>query len=278
MGTTRNLKNQVALVTGGGRGLGRALAHALAEEGAAVSILARTRSQVEETVKSIEKLGGRVVSLVGDVSNTDDIERIVSLTEEQLGPVDLLINNAAVGGEVKSDWETDPEQWWRTMEINLRGPYLCIRRILPGMVERGKGKVINISTGAVQGQFPYLGPYTISKTALTQYSNILASQLQGTGISVFAYDPGFLRTYLTEVYGQRPEIHSSLRDMFKAGLEQGLDTPMETTVRKIISLASGQADALTDRFISVGDNETELLSRTEEILDKDLYTLRINQS
>ena len=277
MNTNRNFKDQVALVTGGGRGLGRALAHALAAEGAAVSVMARTRSEVEETVKSIKDLGGRAVSVAGDVSNTDDVEKIVSITEEQLGPVDLLVNNAGVGGEVKSDWETDPEEWWQTLKINLRGPYLCIRRILPGMVERGKGKVINISSGAVQGHFPYLGPYTISKTALTQYSNILANQLQGTGISVFAYDPGFLRTHLTEVDGQKPEIHSSLRDMFKAGLEQGLDTPMETTVRKLIFLASGQADALSGRHISVGDNEAELLSRTEEILDKDLYTLRLNQ-
>lgn len=276
MDAKKNLKDQVALVTGGGRGLGRAFAHALAAEGAVVSVTARTRSQVEETVKSIEDLGGRAVSIVGDVSNSDDIERMVSITEEQLGPVDLLVNNAGVGGEVKPDWETDPENWWRTLEINLKGPYLCTRRVLPGMVERGKGKVINISSGAVQGHFPFLGPYTISKTALTQYSFILANQLKGTGVSVFAYEPGFVRTYLTEVYGQTPEIHSSVREVFKTGLEQGLDTPMKSAVRMFIFLASGQADALSGRFISVSDEESELLSKTEEILHKDLYTLRVN--
>lgn len=110
------MNGQVALVTGGGRGLGRAFAQALAAVGAAVSVTAKSRNQVEETVKSIEDQGGRAISVVGDISNPDDVERIVSFTEEQLGPVDLLVNNAGVGGEVKPDWDTDPQDWWRTME------------------------------------------------------------------------------------------------------------------------------------------------------------------
>lgn len=110
------MNGQVALVTGGGRGLGRAFAQALAAVGAAVSVTAKSRNQVEETVKSIEDQGGRAISVVGDISNPDDVERIVSFTEEQLGPVDLLVNKAGVGGEVKPDWDTDPQDWWRTME------------------------------------------------------------------------------------------------------------------------------------------------------------------
>jgi NAD(P)-dependent dehydrogenase (short-subunit alcohol dehydrogenase family) len=274
MDNQSDLNGQVALVTGGGRGLGRAFAQALAAVGAAVSVTARSRNQLEETVKSIEAQGGRAISVVGDISNIDDAERIASFTEEQLGPVDLLVNNAAVGGEVKPDWETDPQDWWRTLEINLRGPYLCIRRILPGMVARKKGRVINLSSGAVQGGLPYLGAYTVSKTALTQYSNLLAGQLRDTGVSVFAYEPGFVRTYMTEVHGLSPEIHSSVRDLFKTSLEQGTDTPIENSVRTFMFLVSGQADALSGRIISVGDDSMELLSRTEEILDKDLYTLR----
>lgn len=112
------MNGQVALVTGGGRGLGRAFAQALAAVGAAVSVTAKSRNQVEETVKSIEDQGGRgrAISVVGNISNPDDVERIVSFTEEQLGPVDLLVNKAGVGGEVKPDWDTDPQDWWRTME------------------------------------------------------------------------------------------------------------------------------------------------------------------
>lgn len=144
------------------------------------------------------------------------------------------------------------------------------------MVALGKGRVINLSSGAVQGFLPYLCPYTVSKTALTQYSNLLAGQLKDMGVSVFEYAPGFVRTYLTEVHGQLPEIHSSVRELFKSGFEQGTDTPIEASVHMFMFLASGQADTLSGRFISVSDEASELLSRTEEILDKDLYVLRLN--
>lgn len=275
MNSRSSLKGHVALVTGGGRGLGRAFAYALASAGAAVSVAARSRNQLEETLRGLEAQGARAMSVVGDVSNPEDVKNIVSLTEDRLGPVDLLVNNAGVGGEAKSDWETDPQDWWRTLEINLRGPYLCIRSVLPGMVARGRGRIINLSSGAVQGGLPYLGAYTVSKTALTQYTNILAGQLKDSGVSVFAFAPGFVRTHMTEVHGQSPEVHSSIRELFKQNFEQGSDTPIEATTLTFMFLASGQADALTGRFISVGDEASGLLSRMGEILNKDLQTLRL---
>lgn len=277
MDTQPDFNGQVALVTGGGRGLGRAFAQALAAAGAAVSVTARTQHQLDETVESIEARGGRAISVAGDISNEDDVARIVSSTEDQLGPVDLLVNNAAVPGEGKPDWETDPHDWWRSMEINLKGPYLCVRKILPGMVARHEGRIINLASGVVQGPLPYLGVYTVSKTALTQYTNVLAGQLTGTGVSVFAFNPGFVRTHMTEVYGVSAEMHSSVRNRFKTWLEQGADTPLESAVSTFMLLASGQADALSGRFISVSDDLTELLSKEKEILDKDLHTLRVSR-
>jgi NAD(P)-dependent dehydrogenase (short-subunit alcohol dehydrogenase family) len=271
-----DLNGQVALVSGGGRGLGQAFAQALAAVGATVSVTARSRNQLKETVKIIESQNGRAISVVGDISNPDDVENMVSFTEAQLGPVDILVNNAGVGGEVKPDWETDPQDWWRTVEINLKGPYLCTRRILPGMVARGKGRIINLSSGAVRRRFPYLGAYSVSKIALTQYSTLLASQLEGTGVKIFSYNPGLVRTHMSEVHAYSPEVHNSIRDVFQARFEQGADTPMEAAIRMFMFLASGQADALSGRLISVNDDASELLSKTEEILAQDLYTLRLN--
>ena len=132
-----DLTGHVALVTGGGRGLGRAFAEALSRSGAAVAVTARSEEQLAETVKLIESAGGRGLAIAGDASDPQSVEQAVTAVEGQLGPVDILVNNAGVSGEIKEEWLTDPEEWWRTLEINLRGPYMFSRRALPGMIERG---------------------------------------------------------------------------------------------------------------------------------------------
>jgi NAD(P)-dependent dehydrogenase (short-subunit alcohol dehydrogenase family) len=120
--TPIDLTGSVALVTGGGRGLGRAFALALAAAGAQVVVTARTTAQVAETVELIECAGGSALALPSDVSVPDEVTHLVA-TAEQLGPVDILVNNAGVAGPMGSVWEVDPEDWWHTMAINLRGPF-----------------------------------------------------------------------------------------------------------------------------------------------------------
>ena len=129
-----DLTGHVALVTGGGRGLGRAFAQALSKAGAVVAVTARSEDQLAETVKLIEGAGGRALAIVGDASVPEQMERVVTAVEGQLGPVDILVNNAGSIGELKEEWLTDPDEWWRTLEINLRGSYMFIRRRLPGMI------------------------------------------------------------------------------------------------------------------------------------------------
>ena len=270
-----DLSGQVALVTGGGRGLGRAFAQALAESGAAVAVTARSADQLAETVKLIEGAGGRAIAITGDVSDQGDVERAVSTTEQQLGPIDLLVNNAGVAGAMALGWEVDPNEWWRTLEINLRGPLLFARAVLPSMIARRNGRIINISSGAAYNRLAYLGAYCTSKAALTHWTNCLAGETQKYGVSVFAFTPGLVLTPAAKHIIESPDVPQPLAGRFRGMFKDGLDTPMERAVEMFMFLASGKIDSLSGRCISVRDDESELLRRVEEIQRDDLYTLRL---
>ncbi|MBI3943182.1 MAG: SDR family NAD(P)-dependent oxidoreductase [Chloroflexi bacterium] len=142
------LNGQVAIVTGGGRGLGQAFAQALAAAGVKVAITARTGAQLDETVRLIEHAGGVVMAFTTDVTDRPAMKQVLATVEQQFGPLDILVNNAAVITPLGYDWEIDPDEWWRTLEINLRGPFECTHMVLPGMMARRKGRIINVTSGA----------------------------------------------------------------------------------------------------------------------------------
>jgi NAD(P)-dependent dehydrogenase (short-subunit alcohol dehydrogenase family) len=268
-----SLKDQVVIVTGGGRGTGRAFALALADAGASVAVTARTQKELDETVELIRSSGGRAIAISGDVSDPSDVERVVSTTKNELGPVDILINNAGVTGPVGAEWESDPDEWWRTMEINMRGPYLMTRAVLPSMVSRKRGRIINISSAVTIRTIPYFAPYTVSKAAMIYYTQNLASQVREHGISVFAYHPGGPETEMSRHLAESPEVHDSVGNIFRGLYEKDAHTPMEIPVRDIMLMASGKADALTGRFLIHTDDHEEMLARADEIVSNDLYVL-----
>ncbi len=259
----------MALVTGGGRGLGRAFAQALATAGAAVAVAARSENQLTQTVELIDYAGGRAIAIPGNVSNQRAVAEMVSTTEQQLGPVSILVNNAGLG-TTGSLWEVDSDDWWRTLEVNLRGPYLCSRAVLPGMIARGHGRIINLTSGAAWTQAAYMTAISASKAALTVLTNCLAAETMEHGISVLAFAPGLVRTAMSE----SPDLHESVKERFQARFEEGSDTPMERCVQKFMFLASGRADALSGRSFDVNDEEDDMLRRIDEIRQDDLYTLR----
>ncbi len=270
------LRGQVAIVTGAGRGLGRATALALARAGARVVVIARSEEQLAETVRGVTEAGGEALAVVADVSDAAAVERMAREVERTLGPVDLLVNNAGTVGPLGPMWEADPGDWWHSIEVNLRGPYLCSHALLPGMIERRHGRIINLSTGAATVAVAYMGAYVVAKTALTRFTENLAAELINSGVSVFAIDPGTVRTAMTEQVLES-EAGKKCLPWFRKLFDRGRDVPAEKAAQLVVQLASGRADALSGRFIDVSDDLAKLLERLGDVKSANLYTLCVRK-
>jgi len=182
--------SRVALVTGGGRGIGRAIALRLAADGLAVAVAARSRDQVDDTARAA---GARALALMLDVTDAASIAAALERTTRELGPVDVLVNNAGVA-ESAQFVKTEPDFWDRHFAVNVRGPYLLTRAVLPGMLERRWGRVINVASLAGLFGSPYVTAYTASKHALVGFTRALATEVSGKGVTVNALCPGFTAT------------------------------------------------------------------------------------
>ena len=276
----RPLTGQLALITGSGRGLGRAYAIALAKAGATVVVTARTENEIQSVQREIEQDGGDALAISVDVTDKNALAKLVTMIEQQLGSIDLLINNAGVLRAIGRVTEMDADDWWREVEINLRGAFLCSQAVLPGMIGRKHGRIINMAS--VGGLFAVdcFSAYCTSKSALIRFSECLATENKEYGIFVFAINPGNVRTSMTEylhdseIVGRRaPWMQQDWRQRFS----DATDTPMERSVKLILQLATGQADVLSGRYIDVEEDLIKLLAHIDEIQSKDLYTLRLQE-
>jgi 3-oxoacyl-[acyl-carrier protein] reductase len=249
------LDGQVALVTGAGRGIGASIARELASAGARVAITARSREQIEQVAKEI---GGMAV--VADVARREDVESLVREVDKQLGPVDLLAANAGTGIDEGAAWEVTPEEWWRVLEVNVLGVYLCCRAVIPGMLQRGRGRIVITGSGAAYLPGQANTAYSSSKAAVCRFGETLAAQLEGR-IPVFVFSPGLVRTAMTDRFGD---------DMPW--------TPPELAPRLVRVLASGRADALAGRYIHAEHDDIEdLIQRADEVREQDLNAIRLRR-
>lgn len=272
MNDTAGLHGQHALVTGGSRGIGRAIAHALAAAGAAVAVLARNEPELMETSRLIESTGGRCLALSADITDRFAVDAAVARAEAELGPVDLLVNGAGSHLAVGELWQVDPDLWWADVESNLRGPFHCCRAVLPGMIARGRGRIVTIASGAALEPRPYSTAYAAAKAAALRLTDSLHAALREQRIAVFAIHPGGVRTALTE------RILAS--DAGRAAYPhwQTLDwQPPERAAALVVAIASGRADALSGRYLDATDDLGTLLARAAEIERDDLYTLRLQR-
>ncbi len=257
----------VALVTGGGRGIGQGVALRLAKEGWAVAVTARSADQLEETVAQSK---GRMIAVVADVAASESVKAMVREVEGRLGRVTLLLNNAGTAGPLGPFWENDPEDWWRCQQVNLCGPMLCCREILPGMIARNAGRIINVVSGAGCQPFPDMSAYVTSKTALIRLGEQLALELQPYAVSVFSIRPGIVRTAMVEESRHRLPFVQKL-------LDDGLEVTPDVVADLVLFLASGRADALSGRLFSVGEDVEEMVRRASEVRRDDLYALRVRK-
>jgi NAD(P)-dependent dehydrogenase (short-subunit alcohol dehydrogenase family) len=249
------LAGQVALVTGGGRGIGAGIAHELAAAGATVAVAARTKTQVEQTARDI---GGLPLEL--DVTDQDAVERAVAETERELGSLTLLVANAGLGNQDGATWEMDPADWWRVLEVNVLGVHLCCRAVIPGMLERGAGRIAITGSGAAYLPGSAHTAYPASKAAACRYGETLANELAGR-IPVFFFSPGLVQTEMT-----------------KGAPDDAPWTPPELAPRLVRVLASGRADALAGRYIHAEHDDIEdLIARADEIRENDLNAIRLQR-
>jgi 3-oxoacyl-[acyl-carrier protein] reductase len=249
------LDEQVVLVTGGGRGIGASIARELAAAGAKVAVSARTATEVEEVANEI---GG--LAVVADVTKRDDVEGMIATVEAELGPIDVLVANAGIGTEGGSTWEVDPEEWWRVLEVNMLGVHLSCRSVIPGILERGQGRIVITGSGAAYLPGSTSTAYPASKAAVCRYGETLANELRGR-IPVFVISPGLVQTDMTSHFGEDLPW-----------------TPPELAPRLVHVLASGRADALAGRYLHAEHDDIEdLIARADEIEREDLNAIRLRR-
>src|SRR4030095_9690341 len=190
------LHKKNALVTGAGRGLGRALALELASAGAHVALVARNRKELKQVEEEIRTAGGVAHALPGDVRNKQSVYPLVGQAARLLSPIDLLVNNASTLGEIplRDLVDTDCESLSRVIETNLIGPFRLMKAVVGNMWIRGEGLILNISSDAAVQAYPQWGAYSVSKAGLDHLTRIFASEFQGSGVSFLSVDPGEMDT------------------------------------------------------------------------------------
>jgi NAD(P)-dependent dehydrogenase (short-subunit alcohol dehydrogenase family) len=196
-----------------------------------------------------------------DVSDRESVKRLVGTVESTHGRLDLLVSNAGISIDEEAAWEVEPEDWWRVFEVNVLGVYLCCRAVIPGMLARGGGRIVNVASGAAYLPGVSSTAYSASKAAVHRFSETLARQLAPRGIPVFSISPGLVRTRMTESFA-----------------EDAPWTPPELAPRLVRALASGRLDGLAGRYLHAEhDDVDDLAARLDEILEEDLNAIRLRR-
>jgi 3-oxoacyl-[acyl-carrier protein] reductase len=269
------LKGKVALITGAGRGIGRAIALAFAREGARLAVTARTVPELEETAAQARKLGRECLAIAADVSQRDDVSRLVNELLQAFGQIDVLVNNAGTQGPIGPLAENDADSWVRTFQVNVFGVFYFIKAVLPHMMARREGKIINVSGGGATAPRPHFSAYGASKTAILRLTETLAEEVRAFNIQVNAIAPGAVNTrMLQEILdaGEAAGPELELAHQRQAG--RGI--PAELAARLAVFLSSGASGSLTGKLISAPHDGWESWdeARIKELMTLPWLTLR----
>jgi NAD(P)-dependent dehydrogenase (short-subunit alcohol dehydrogenase family) len=256
--TEARLDDQVAVVTGGGRGIGRAAAMRLAEAGASVMVTARTASEIEETAEQIRAGAGVARAFPADVSDWHEVRRLARETEQTLGPADVVVVNAGVVEPVGDTWEVDPHGWEKNLAINLTGAFFTARAFLPSMVERDTGVLIFTSSGAATHTVAGWSAYCAAKAGLDHFVRNLAAELDQAELSIRAHTfyPGVVDTSMQKRIRQTPEETFPGVSKYRRYHEDGVLRPPEEPAALVWWLATRMAAEFHGRTVSIDDPET----------------------
>ncbi len=259
------MATRVAVVTGASRGIGRVLAERLRAAGQTVAAIARSATDLDDLAAATGALPFAL-----DVSDPGGVEDVFARILAKVGVPDLLVNNAAISGGSGLTWELPEQDWWRVFEINVRGTYLCTRAVLPAMMARGSGRIINLSSGAatfpvgLENDGELTSAYMASKAAVNRFTEAVAGECFSAGVRVFSMSPGMVKTDMTE------EIFTDIWD------DEDTWTPIETPVDLIMDLDAGMLDALSGRYLRAAiDDWRSLAERADEVIELDTHALRL---
>ena len=273
MADRRRLEGRVALITGGGRGIGRQIALAYAEEGARLALAARTELELGETAQLVAaQFGTEVLTVIADVSDRGQVEWAVARTLDHYGAIDVLVNNAGNIGPVGKAWENDPDEWARTIAVHLMGVYYGCHAVIPSMLQRGRGRIVNMS--GVGG--PNTTAYDAAKTAIVNLTENLALELADTPITVNAISPGSINTRMWE---ETRDLSLAIGDMatYERGVQvtSGQGASIERAAELAVFLGSDDCGTLSGRLIrAFADRFEEFPDRADEIMASEAYLLR----
>lgn len=230
------LDGQVALITGSGRGIGRAIASLFAAEGARVTVTARSADEIESAAEEIRAAGGEAIAVTGEVTDEADVNRVVEETVDRFGQIDILVNNAGANLPHIDLVDIEPDDWRRVIDVNINGMYLCTRAVIPHMTSRGSGKIINVSSIGGRRGGRGRGPYRVTKAGMINLTETLAAELREHGINVNCICPGGVDTEMMRMIAGGGRIRSELIQ------------PVEIA-RIALFLASDESSAITGTSI-----------------------------
>ena len=269
------LADEVSVITGAGRGIGREIALAHAREGARVALLSRTASEIEAVARTIVSEGGIAKAYAVDVVDLDAVTKVIASVEDALGLVTLLVNDAAVFQAIGPIWTVDAADWWRDVEVSLRGTFNCCRTVLPGMLERRRGRIINMAGGGTAGSFPQGSGYGTGKAGILRFTESVSDTLSETGVRVFALDPGLVKTSMTD-YQLTSSAGQTYLPNIASLFDTGINVPPTLAARLSVEIAAGRFDRLAGRMLMAARGDLDLTPQAiDQIVASDFRSLRV---
>ena len=265
------LTGEVAIVTGAGRGFGQQIARRLAREGAAVALVSRNQAELDAVAAEIASAGGKAFAVTADVVDRAAVERAVKAAEARLGPISLLVNNAGLDKPFGPIGHVDPDEWWATHAIHVRGPLLFMGAVLPGMRERKRGHIVNIASLGGRVVEPNMSAYAVGKATEIRLTEHVAAENRDHGIAAFAIEPGTVITSMGEGALANPDAHrwiprgvAFLKQVQLAQRDPAVrEAAFQRCTDMVAGLLSGRYDALSGRYLEPQDDFDSLLAETE---------------